>query len=131
MTISFWNYCPKHPSKVFLIPNLGILIFFHEILQLDKFEGADFKYDNSFLKFQPENNQIRHFCSQVLAFSISHDIFQLDKFKGADFKYDNSCFKFQPKILKYGIFSPNLRIFIFAPNFATTQIRGCWFEIRQ
>ena len=25
--------------------------FFHKIMELDKFEGADLKYDNSFLKF--------------------------------------------------------------------------------
>ena len=27
----------------------------------DKFEGADFKYDKSFQKFQPKNTEIRHF----------------------------------------------------------------------
>ena len=33
----------------FLIPNLGIFLSL-QILKSDKFEGADFKYDNSFLK---------------------------------------------------------------------------------
>ena len=28
---------------------------FHEIFHVDKFEGADFKYDNSLLKFYPKN----------------------------------------------------------------------------
>ena len=33
-----------------MVPNLGIFpfFFFCEMLYLDKFEGADFKYDNSF-----------------------------------------------------------------------------------
>ena len=33
-----------------MVPNLGIFpfFFFYEMLYLDKFEGADFKYDNSF-----------------------------------------------------------------------------------
>ena len=54
----------------FFVPNLGIL-FFHKILQIDKYEGADFKYDNNYLKilaqkftnkaFLVKNTQIRQF----------------------------------------------------------------------
>ena len=73
-------------------------------LFLDKFEGADLKYDNSLLKFQPKNNQIRHFWFQIQAFLFFRKILQLDKFEGADFKYDNIVFTFQPKIRKSGIF---------------------------
>ena len=57
-----------------MVPNLGIF-FFHKFLQLEKFEGADFKYDNSILKiisqkypnkaFLVKNTQIRHFWSQI------------------------------------------------------------------
>ena len=68
---------------------------FHEILQLDQLEGADFKYGNSFLKFQLKISQIRHFLSQIEAFFLQN--FQLDKFEGADFKYDNIFLKFLPK----------------------------------
>ena len=32
-----------------------------ERLTFDKFEGDDFKYDNSFLKFLSKNTQIRYF----------------------------------------------------------------------
>ena len=78
-TIAFRNCSPKYPNKTFSISHLSILIFakydngilkfypqntqarhfwsqiqavsfFHKILQLDKFEGADLKYDNSFLE---------------------------------------------------------------------------------
>ena len=72
------------------------------MLQLEKFEGADFKYDNSIFKilaqkypnktFSVKNIQIRHFWSQTLAFLLLHEHFQINKFEGADFKYDNSFF---------------------------------------
>ena len=39
--------------------------------------GADFKYDNAFLKFLPKNTQIRHFWSQIHALSFFHEISQL------------------------------------------------------
>ena len=42
----------KYPNKAILFPNLGIFVF-SQNLELDKFEGADFKYDNSFLKIYP------------------------------------------------------------------------------
>ena len=42
MTIVFKVLAQKYPSKAFLVPNLGIFI------HLDKFEGVDFKCDNSF-----------------------------------------------------------------------------------
>ena len=55
MTIDFQSSIPKIPKS----GTFGSKFkhFFCEILQRDKFEGADFKYDNSFLKFQPENNE--------------------------------------------------------------------------
>ena len=34
--------------KAYLVPNSGIFVFFRQILQLEKFEGADIKYDNGF-----------------------------------------------------------------------------------
>ena len=40
----------KYPNKAILVPNSGIFALFLDTLQLDKFKGADFKYDNSFLK---------------------------------------------------------------------------------
>ena len=36
-------------------------LFFRKKWQFDEFEGADFKYDNDFLKFYPTNTQIRYF----------------------------------------------------------------------
>ena len=74
---------------------------FLPILQLDKFEGADFKYDNKILAqkypnktFLVKNTQISHFWSKIKAFLFFREILQLDKFEGADFKYDKIVFKY-------------------------------------
>ena len=130
MTIVFLKFLPqKYPYKAYLVKNTQInyfgsqiqrFLFLHKVLQLHLFEGGDFKYDNSFLKFQPKSTQITHFWSQIQAFSLFHNILQLDKFKSADFKYDNRFFlNSSPKIPKYSIFGqkysnktflvPNLR----------------------
>ena len=42
-----------------LFTGLGIL-FFHKILQLDKLQGHDFKYDSIIFKIQSKNTQTRH-----------------------------------------------------------------------
>ena len=42
-------------------PEFRHFCFSCEILQLGKFKGADFKYDNIFFKIQCKNVQIRHF----------------------------------------------------------------------
>ena len=101
-------------------------MFFRKIFQLNKFEGADFKYDNSFFNLNPppptpppkkkkkkKTKQIRYFWSQIYAFSFFHKILQLDKFEGADFKYNNISFKFQSKIPKLAIFCLKFKYFCF------------------
>ena len=121
LTIVFWKFLPwKYPIKAFLVKNTQIkyfwcqisaFLFLHQILQLDKFKGADFKYDKNFFKslakiypnkaFLVKNVQIRHFWSQILTFLFLHKILQLDKLKGADLKYDKSFFlNSSPKIPK-------------------------------
>ena len=48
MTIVFFQILARNTQyKICIVPSLGVL-FFREILQLDKFEGVDFKYDNRF-----------------------------------------------------------------------------------
>ena len=63
------NLVYNYSNKLFLVPNLKILIFARNISQIalhfDKFEEADFKYDNNTLKLQYENTQLRHFWSQI------------------------------------------------------------------
>ena len=82
------------------------------MLQLEKFEGADFKYDNmtnmtnSSSKI-PKNAFLVPNLSIFFSF-LFFEILQLVTFKGADFKYDNIFLKFMPK---------------------STRIRHCWSQI--
>ena len=64
------------------------------MLYLDKFEGADFKYDSSFLKILSQKYLDNAFLVLNLGISFCHEILHLDKLEGADSKYDNSFFKF-------------------------------------
>ena len=90
-------------------------LLFYKVLQLNKFAGADFKYDNSFLKFLPKITQIRDFLCQIKAFLFFQKMFKLDMWQYylqiPTQDYPNKAF-----------LVPNLRVFIFALNFATRQI---------
>ena len=127
MTQLFKILAEKYPNKAFWC-QIQTFLFFRTILQLDKFEGADFKYDIIVFNFQAKYTQIRHFWSQIQESLFFHQIFQIHKFEGADFKYDD-CFlrkcipenipirNFWSKILKQGFVVPNLAIFVSSENF--------------
>ena len=82
-----------------MVPNLGIFIF-RKILQLGKFEGAHFKYDNSIFEILPQKYSNKAFLVKKhpnkaylvpnLGIFVFREILQLDKFEG-------SAFKFQPE----------------------------------
>ena len=75
MTMLFSSFTPKIPKSGISGPELRFFFFFGEILQIDPFEAADFKYDNSFSKtlakkyrnkaFWVNNIHIRHFLSHI------------------------------------------------------------------
>ena len=78
------------------------------------FNNADFKYDNTLLKFHPNNTQIKCVWSQIKTFlGFFGQILQLDKSEGFGFKYDNSFLKLQPKNTKIGHFGPKFKYFCF------------------
>ena len=94
MTTFFLNSSPKtskYELKHFQ-SQIQIFLFFYKSLQLDKVEGAGFKYDKIFLDFLPKNTQIRYSFSQIQAFLFFCKVLQVDKLDGADFKYDNCIF---------------------------------------
>ena len=130
MTIVFENSSIKYPNKAFLVPNLGIFVF-HTIVHLDKFEGADFKYGNIFFSnSSPKIPKLHIFDPKFRHFFFAK--FAIGEIWGADFKYDNNIFQIAAK--KYpnkAFLVRNLRTYIFAPNFATRQIPGQWFETWQ
>ena len=113
----------KCPNKAFLVKNtqtrhfwsqIWVFLFSRKILKLDKIEGPDLKFDNSFLKFLPQNTQIRYFFSPKFShFSFFHKMLQLDKFEGTDFKYDNIIFKVQSKITQIKHFWSQILGFLF------------------
>ena len=79
-----------------MVTHFGIFSFLPN-LQIDIFEGADFKYGNSFFYPTPKirkegifclKYQKRHFWSKIQAFLLLCEILQLSKFKNAAFKYD-------------------------------------------
>ena len=70
-TNSFLKFQPKNTQITHFWSQIQAFSLFHDILQLDKFKGADFKYDNNFFKilaskypktaFLLKNIQMRHF----------------------------------------------------------------------
>ena len=76
------------------------------MLQIDKLEGSDFKYQNIFVKFYPSKiptldsfcgkYPIRHVWCQIYSFLFFYEMLQSEKFEGSIFKYDNIVSKFQP-----------------------------------
>ena len=69
-----------------------------QTLQLIKFEGVNFKYDNGFFEFQPGNIQINIFCCECKYLLFLHETSHIEKFEGTDFENGNGLFfKFSQK----------------------------------
>ena len=72
ITTVFHIYWQKYPNKAFLVPLYVVAVIVVVILldfwYLDKLEGADFKYDTSFFKFQSKNTQKGPFWSKFKNF---------------------------------------------------------------
>ena len=78
-----------------------LLRFFvlHKTLYFDKFNGGDFKYNNSFFQFQLWNTHKTYLWSRIWCFSFLLEMLHFGKFEGVDLKYNNSFFKFKFEIL--------------------------------
>ena len=102
-------------------------------LMVEKFEDADFKYDNSFSKLQLKNTHVRHFgpkfIQTFLVTTLKTFVFvpnlSSDKFEGVNFKYK---YFFQIPAQK----NPNkvflkliLGVFISAQKINFRKIEGC------
>ena len=107
----------KYPNHTFMIPNLDSFIFLSN-LQLEKFEGADFKYDNNFFSncstkipkqgiFGPKFKDF-YFCTKPWNKTNSRMLI---------WNMTIIFSTFSPKIHKFGIFGPKLKDFYFSPNF--------------
>ena len=75
ISIVFKTFSPKILIESIFGLKFRYICFFHKILQLEKFQGADFKYDNSIFKlldqkypnkaFLVKNTQKRHCWSLI------------------------------------------------------------------
>ena len=84
-------------------------------MKFHKFEGVDFKYNNSFSKLQPKDTQMRQFWSQTYNFFALYKTLRFAKFKGTDFKYEND--NFSNSTLKHPnktVLVPDLKFLFFA-----------------
>ena len=85
----------------------------HQTLQLEKFEGVDFKYGNGFFELQSENIQIKQFCHKCKYFSFLHGSLHIEKFKSTDFENGNSFFQIPAKKYPNTKFSLKTQVFFF------------------
>ena len=76
------NSSPKCTNKAFLVPNWDSLGFFRKILQMGKFESADFKYDNSFLKILAPKHPNKAFLVPDLGIFIFSRNFAIRQIRG-------------------------------------------------
>ena len=107
MTIAFSNSSLNtYKLGVFLIPNLRIFIL-HQTLQLDKFEGVDFKYDHYFFEFQPSKAYFVLNISSYFIFAWNFEYSRVLTSKMAIAFLKN----FSQKMPKYEIFFENSNVF--------------------
>ena len=129
MTILFSNSSPEILKLDIFGPKFRG--FFPWILQIDKLEGADFKYDNSFSKhlaqkypnkeylvqntqirhFLVKNTQIRHFWSQIWTFLFLRKFYNYNNLKVLILNMALFFYNSSPKIPKLSTFGPKLRYF--------------------
>ena len=97
---------------------------------LDKFEGADFKYDNSFLKLFPQKDPNNSFLVLNLSIFIFSWNFEIAQIWVCWFQICQYYFQIPAKKHpSHAFLIPNLRIFIFPLNFGTRKIQAQWFQI--
>ena len=70
MTIIFKILAENAQIRHFWSQIETVWIFFRKILQMDKFESADFKYDNSFLKILAQKHPNKAFLIPDLGIFI-------------------------------------------------------------
>ena len=68
-------------AKIFCLGFIKIKIY--------KFEDDGYKYENNFLKFYPQNTQVRHFWCQFQSLLFLDKTLQFNKFSCTELKYDS------------------------------------------
>ena len=86
-------------------------MFFPVSLELDKFEGADFKYHNIIFKFQPKNTQIKHLGPKFKDFYFCTKLCKKTNSKTLISNVTKIFSNSSRKIPKSDIFGPKLKDF--------------------
>ena len=82
MTIIFKILAENAQIRHFWSQIETVWIFFRKILQMDKFESADFKYDNSFLKILAPKHPNKAFLVPDLGIFIFSRNFAIRQIRG-------------------------------------------------
>ena len=72
------------------------------------FEGADYKFGNSFSKFWSPVLFLTQFGPKILKRFVLNETWNVYVFEGADYKFGNSFSKFQPPVLFLAQFCPKI-----------------------
>ena len=84
MTIVFKVVAQKQPNKAFSVPKFAF--FFRKILQLEKFDGDDLKFDNSFFKVLAQKYPNQAFLVPNLGIFVFSQNFAIRQIRGCLFK---------------------------------------------
>ena len=125
MTIAFWNSRPKIPKKSFLILNLSVFGF-SQNFAISQNWGCEFQVSQYHFQIPAQKYSNKGFLVPNLGIFFFSQNFGIRRSRGCWLQIWQ--YMFQLPLPKYPN-SGNLRIVIFAPNFAATQIRGRWYYI--
>ena len=131
MTIAFGKFQPKNTEIRRFWSQIQPFSLFHKILQSGQSEGADFKYDNSFLKCQLKNAQISIFSPKFKQFCFFFAKFlNQPNLRELISNMTKFFLKFIPKSTQIRYFLvQNLDIFIFSRKFVIREmITGADFK---
>ena len=110
-----------------MVANLNIIVFSF----FDKREGADFKYDITFLKFFVQKYLNKSFLVPNLAIFIISQNNVIGQIQGRWFQVTQYFFRIPvEKYSNKACLVPNLGIFISTRNVAFRKIRGGWYHIK-
>ena len=123
MTIVFLKFQLKNTQIRNFLSQIQAFLFFREILQLEKFEGADFKYENSFFRnSSPKILTFSHNFQFLLGLLyFAREIFDI-MYEGLLHGYYSLPFKFSEKVLTVTLI---LLFFSFILHMSTRVFLSC------
>ena len=128
-TIRLSNFSSKIPREGIFGLKFRHFLTFCKILKIDQFQGADFEYDNIFVKFLLKNAPKSHYLAIILAIIVFSRILENDKFEGVAFKYNNNFMKII--VQKYSnkpCLVSNLLNIVFSKILQLDKFNGCDFK---